>query len=218
MASQQQQAQALGDPTRYAIFEYIRVATEPVAIAELVELLGFNHNAIRQHIAKLLTAELVVEQTEKRTTRGRPRQLYEARTDALDAFAGAAGSYEWLSQQLLELHQSGDTPYEVGRRAGAATAAEGSSIDDLTALTGLLQRGGFRPDEPVTQPDGESTMILNHCPFAEVASKAPDIVCEFHRGVIDGHLGAASPTAKLDVADAHSGGCVVRVSLGDTST
>ena len=144
-----------------------------MAIADLVALLGFNHNAIRQHLAKLLEAELLVETTEKRTTRGRPRRFYEARDDALDAFAGAVGSYEWLSQRLLELHESGDTPYEVGRRAGAAAA--GSTADGAEALTALLRRGGFDPDAGGSSEEtsDESAITLGRCPFAEVAAKSP---------------------------------------------
>lgn len=232
MANQQQQAQALGDPTRFAIFEHIRTAEAPVAIADLVDLLGFNHNAIRQHLAKLLEAELLVETTEKRTTRGRPRRFYEARDDALDAFAGAVGSYEWLSQRLLELHESGGTPYEVGRRAGAAagvsaeasTGAAQASVDDIELLRAMLIRGGFDPSEATGEvphsevPAGESAVTLGRCPFAHVAAKSPAIVCELHRGLIDGHLGGESPRAELDIADPFAGGCVVRVSLGDTNT
>lgn len=213
MANQQQQAQALGEPTRFTIFEHIRLAPEPVAIADLVALLGFNHNAIRQHLAKLLDAELVVETTEKRTTRGRPRRFYEVRDDALDAFAGAVGSYEWLSQRLLELHESGDTPYEVGRRAGELRSSTGDPEDELAVLIASLRRGGFDPAE--TSAD---SVTLNRCPFAEAAAKSPSVVCELHRGLIDGHLRSESPNAALEIADPFDGGCVVQVSLGPRST
>jgi DNA-binding transcriptional ArsR family regulator len=59
----QEQARALGDPTRYAIFRYVAdaPAASPAGIAELTEHLGLNHNAIRQHLAKLCDAGLVVE-------------------------------------------------------------------------------------------------------------------------------------------------------------
>lgn len=220
MATQQEQAQALGDPTRHRIFLHLRAATEPVLIADLVALLGFNHNAIRQHLAKLLEADLIVEMTEHRTTRGRPRRMYEARDDALDAFVGEIGSYEWLTQRLLELHESGDTPYDVGRRAGLAevVARSVAAADPMEHLVGSLRRGGFEPavDASGKEPDAAPGIVLGRCPFADAAAKSPAVVCELHRGLIDGHLEAAGRTSVLTVADPHEGGCAVAVTLGDT--
>ena len=57
----QEQARALGDPTRHAIFRYLADAGTPVDVAELTEHFGLNHNAIRQHLAKLVHAGLVTE-------------------------------------------------------------------------------------------------------------------------------------------------------------
>ena len=53
-ATLQEQARALGDPTRHQIFRYIASAGRPVDVAELTAHLGLNHNAIRQHLAKLV--------------------------------------------------------------------------------------------------------------------------------------------------------------------
>ena len=55
----QEEARALGDPTRYEIFRYISAANGPVDVAELTAHLGLNHNAIRQHLAKLVGTALV---------------------------------------------------------------------------------------------------------------------------------------------------------------
>src|SRR3546814_1263462 len=73
MATLQQQARALGDRTRHAIFRYITDADAPVGVAELTDHLGLNHNAIRQHLAKLVDAQLVVGATAPTGVRGRPR-------------------------------------------------------------------------------------------------------------------------------------------------
>lgn len=204
----------MGDPTRYRIFTYLREATEPVLIADLVDLLGFNHNAIRQHLAKLLAAELIVETTENRTKRGRPRRLYQARQDALDAFAGEIGSYEWLSARLLEILETGMTPYDVGRKCGV-DEVDGSprqsteQADPLGALIVSLQRGGFAPGEAT---DG-AEIELSRCPFADAAADAPHVVCELHRGLVDGYLERVAGSSTLTIADPHKGGCVVAVTL-----
>ena len=66
----QEQARALGDPTRHEIFRYIADAGRPVDVAELTSHLGLNHNAIRQHLAKLVNADLVTEGHAPITGRG----------------------------------------------------------------------------------------------------------------------------------------------------
>ena len=61
MTTLQQQARALGDPTRHRIFRYIADSDRPADVTEMTAHFGLNHNAIRQHLAKLVDAGLVVE-------------------------------------------------------------------------------------------------------------------------------------------------------------
>ena len=68
--SLQHQARALGDPTRHAIFRHVSDAPAPVGVAELTQLLGLHHNAIRQHLAKLVEARLLVESSARPAGRG----------------------------------------------------------------------------------------------------------------------------------------------------
>ena len=63
MTTLQQQARALGDPTRHRIFRYIADSDRPADVTEMTAHFGLNHNAIRQHLAKLVDAGLVVEST-----------------------------------------------------------------------------------------------------------------------------------------------------------
>ena len=58
-ATLQEQARALGDPTRYAIFRRVADAGRPIGIAELNEHFALNHNAIRQHLTGMVAAGLV---------------------------------------------------------------------------------------------------------------------------------------------------------------
>ena len=78
----QSPARALGDPTRHQLFRYIADADRPVDVAELTEHLGLHHNAIRQHLAKLVDAGLLSEDTIRRVGRGRPRLSYTVDTAA----------------------------------------------------------------------------------------------------------------------------------------
>src|ERR1039457_7328618 len=73
--SVQRQARALGDPTRHAIFCSVYESPEPLDVATLTEEFGLNHNAIRQHLAKLCEAGLLRETMGASGGPGRPRLL-----------------------------------------------------------------------------------------------------------------------------------------------
>src|SRR4051812_35541315 len=116
MTTLQEQARALGDPTRYGIFQYVADAARTVDIAELTKHFGLNHNAIRQHLAKLLSAGLVTEEHAERSGRGRPRLLYRLDPSAESRW-GVAGPYEQLSVLLAEILLTGDSAFDVGKRS-----------------------------------------------------------------------------------------------------
>jgi DNA-binding transcriptional ArsR family regulator len=68
-------------------------------VAELTAHFGLNHNAIRQHLAKLVEAGLVVETTAAARGPGRPRLLYQVDPVAESRW-GVTGPYERLSVLL----------------------------------------------------------------------------------------------------------------------
>lgn len=185
MSTLQQQAKALGDPTRHAIFQYIADAGDVVDVAELTEHFGFNHNAIRQHLAKLVDAELVTESPAPVTGRGRPKLIYRLSPSAESRW-GVAGPYERLSWLLTEIVRSGDTPVEVGRRAierqrlGSSTPGR----DPIDALVAEMERSGFEPT--VRRRGDQVDIVLGTCPFASTAQIDPDTVCNLHLGMAYG--------------------------------
>jgi predicted ArsR family transcriptional regulator len=187
MNTLQQQARALGDPTRHRIFEYVADAGAPVGVAELTEHLGLNHNAIRQHLAKLVAADLVVESREATGRPGRPRLTY-AVDAATDSRWGVVGAYERLSLLLAEVIRTGDAAVEVGRRQGRREAASQGLDGDIEAVLGAVRdtiaRQGF---DPVLHRAGDEVGIeLHTCPFAATAVADPDTVCALHLGIAQG--------------------------------
>jgi predicted ArsR family transcriptional regulator len=179
----QEQARALGDPTRHAIFRRLAEASRPMGIAELNLEFPFNHNAIRQHLAKLVAAELVVESTAAGGGRGRPRLLYEV-NPAVEGRWGTTGPYERLSRLLLEILRTGESPEEVGRRAADLFRAASPSGDVIADMTAAMARQGFEPElRPVK---GGVEMVLRHCPFAAVAVADRALVCSVHLGISEG--------------------------------
>lgn len=187
MTALQAQARALGDPTRHAIFRFIADARRPVGVAELTDHLGLNHNAIRQHLAKLVAADLIDEGRQSTGRPGRPRLAYVVDA-ATDSRWGVVGPYERLSLLLSEVVRTGDTPVEVGRRQGRREVAElrleGDADAIVAAVRDTVARQGF---DPVVERAGDRVDIeLRTCPFATTAVADPDTVCALHLGIAQG--------------------------------
>lgn len=180
----QRQAKALGDPTRHGIFRHLAGAADAVGVGEITSHFGLNHNAVRQHLAKLVDAGLVIRRMAPAQGRGRPRQLFEVDPTA-DERWGVGGPYRRLSLLLVEILRSGDSAIEVGRRAGQAielgARRPGRAIDELGLA---MMRGGF---DPVLVSDAETAeFVLRHCPFADTATADPDTICALHLGLAQG--------------------------------
>ena len=184
MSALQSQARALGDPTRHELFRYIVDAGRPVDVVELTDHLGLHHNAIRQHLAKLVDAGLVVEARAPRVGRGRPRLVYTV-DPAAESRWGVTGPYERLSLLLSEIIRTGDSPVEVGRRAGRQVpAAVRDTTDPVVGLVDAMERHGF---EPTAKRRGNQVeIVLGACPFATTALADPETVCGLHLGLAHG--------------------------------
>jgi len=184
MTTLQQQARALGDPTRHAVFRYLADAERPVDVAELTGHFGVNHNAIRQHLAKLVEAELVSEGKAASSGRGRPRLVYLV-APAAESRWGVTGPYERLSVWLAEMVRTGDTPVEVGRRVGHRQGlGVDPDADPVATLVSQMVAHGF---DPTVRTNGtEIDITLGTCPFATTALADPGTVCAVHLGIAYG--------------------------------
>ena len=213
MAGDLEQARALGDPTRHAIFRYVADADGPVGVAELTEHLGLHHNAIRQHLAKLVAADLVDEARAAPTGRGRPRLVYSV-DPGVDSRWGVTGPYERLALLLSEVVRTGETPVEVGRRAGRRSVerVEDDTAPDAT-LEHFMARHGFEPE--LRRRGDTIDLVLHRCPFVATAVVEPDVVCNLHLGLA---VGAAERLGglvvdELDRDDPRRAPCHLRVRL-----
>jgi predicted ArsR family transcriptional regulator len=203
----QQQGRALGDPTRHRLFRYLVDASRPVGVRELTDLVGLNHNAVRQHLAVLRDAGLVVEETEARSRPGRPRLLYRLHPEVAGSW-GTPGAYAWLAGLLSQSVRDGVDAREVGRRDGRRRAAVmAGGRDALDALRGELEERGFRPAR--ADRGRRVDFVLGRCPFADVATTDPDTVCRLHLGLAEGlaeGLGGIE-VDRLVAHDARRAGC-----------
>jgi len=214
----QVQARALGDPTRHAIFRYLADADASVGVAELTDHLGLNHNAIRQHLAKLVAAGLVRESAASPTGRGRPRLEYVV-DPSTDSRWGVIGPYERLSVLLAEVVRSGDEPVEVGRRAGhRSRLAESDERNPLEAFVEQMQRQGFEPD--VRRQDDRFDVTLQTCPFVSAVLTDPDTICQLHLGLAQGVAAAVGglEVDELVPKDPRRAHCHIRGRVAPTPT
>jgi predicted ArsR family transcriptional regulator len=210
----QEQARALGDPTRHAIFGQIAEADGPIGIAELNERFPLNHNAIRQHVAKLVAAGLVVESRVRGPGRGRPRLAYEV-NPATQGRWGTTGAYERLSHLLVEIIRSGQSAEEVGRRAADVFRVPAPSGDVVADISAAMARQGFEPE--VTPVRDGAEIVLGTCPFASVAVADRDTICSLHLGIAEG-LAEDDPRASVRELVAHDprkANCRLRISVAD---
>ncbi len=209
----QVQARAMGDPTRHELFRAIAVATEPVAVAALAEHVGLHHNAVRQQLAKLVDAGLVIERTAAASGRGRPPLVYEVDPTA-DSRWGVAGPYERLALWLSEIVRTGDTPLEVGRRVGRrqrlGSAEPGGGVE---VLAQQMARHGFDPT--VRRRGSRTEIVLGTCPFATTALADPDTVCQLHLGIAQGIAEDLDDLVvdALEPKDPRRAHCVLRCSI-----
>jgi predicted ArsR family transcriptional regulator len=198
-------ARAVAVPLRRRILDLVLAADRPVTVAELTDELGCNHNAVRQHLARLREVGLVAEVREQRSRPGRPRLLYTA--------TARPNPYARLARLLLATRRTGLSPRAVGRQAGhaeiASMAVEGA--DALDALEADAARQGFSPRRVGRGRRVE--LVLDVCPFADIAANDPATVCALHRGLAEGLIeGVGGARVETFVAnDPYRAGCRVGV-------
>ncbi len=209
----QERSKALGDPTRHGIYQWIARAQRPVSVAELTDAFELNHNTVRQHLKKLAGADLVEAVPDAPRGPGRPRLLYRLSSDAA-AHWNDEGPYERLSMLLLEVATTSDSAREVGRAAGRRAHLDTDSDDPVAALSAAMAAQGFAPQ--VTSGGPQTEFVLRHCPFASAAEANPRIVCDLHRGMLEG-LTERLPevtSPRLLADDPRLGRCGVHFAVG----
>jgi predicted ArsR family transcriptional regulator len=91
---------------------------------------------------------------------------------------------------------------EVGREAGAAdgvAATPGESC--LAALVDELSVLGFDP--AVAGDEDDAVVAFTHCPFRDLAQAHPELVCNLHRGIVEGFV-AQVGGGTAEVTDFHT--------------
>ena len=156
------------------------------AVSELVEATGLHANTVREHVQRLIDAGYVIAETERRTTRGRPRVLYSAATGA------DAASSPVAVRRAEAAARRGDLLRRVyGADTDAALGAD--ALHQLDALVEDLGDAGFDP----LVDERELTVDLTPCPHAPAAEHR-GILCSVHVGLMDSVLAQAGGPLRVE--------------------
>jgi predicted ArsR family transcriptional regulator len=187
------------------ILELLQEAETPLDARELGTRLGLHVNTVRSHLRVLAEAGLVSASREGRTRPGRPRVLYHATAEPLDARALA--SYRLLAQILASsLAGSAGDPSaraeEAGRGWGAhlirkpAPFTSISKKETIDEVVRLHEQFGFRPQ--LRRAKSGQELVLKRCPFQEEATTYQSVICPIHFGLIRGALTALGTGVEAD--------------------
>jgi predicted ArsR family transcriptional regulator len=211
---------ALSDPSRLRILEALQEADAPLDARELGTRVGLHWNTVRSHLRVLAEADLVSARREERTHPGRPRVLYEAAAEPLDTRALASHR---LLAQVLAGHLAGSErdpsarAEEAGRAWGAHVVRKPppftaiSKEETIDQVVGLHEEFGFRPK--LREATSGREIVLKRCPFQELATTYPAVICSVHLGLIRGALAELGTGIEADRLEpfAEPGACIAHV-------
>jgi len=205
---------ALGDPSRIRILAALRGAAGPLDASQIATGVGLHANTVRSHLHVLMEAHLVSSRPEERHRRGRPRVVYAAVAEG--AAAEQSAGYRLLAEILASYLAVADAE-QAGRAWGIsavereARATSVTSDEAVARVVGLLDEFGFEPRLAPTEQG--LTVLMEHCPFGEMAEESRSTVCQVHLGLMQGALAKLGAGVEADSLEpfASPGVCVAHL-------
>lgn len=195
---------AFGDPTRRAVYLYVRESDNGATAAQVAEHFNLHPNVARHHLDKLSAGSYVEASVEKPYGggAGRPSKHYRCvgpspleapivRSDDL-VLSLLGNALELLPRAEAEMMAE-----KVGAQYGRILAT-GLSSEDLEhgqrslksamqTVADALTAHGFAAH--TDHRNNQLRIVNNHCPFGDVAIEHP-VICAVDRGMVKGMLGA----------------------------
>jgi predicted ArsR family transcriptional regulator len=174
-----------------------------LTIEQLCEATGLHANTVREHLQRLIEGGYVLQSSEHRTTRGRPRTLYSAAMGTPGASSAVA------RDKVAEAARRGDLMRRVLAEEDSELGREATY--QLDALIEHLEESGF---EPIVD-EGELTVDLAPCPHVVSRSEDRAILCQVHLGLMQSVLTQAGGPVATDCvrAAARPEDCIVQLRL-----
>lgn len=199
---------ALADDSRYAIFAELSRSEEPLSTLDLAQRLELHPNTVRLHLERLREVGMVQASTEGHGLVGRPQHHWALSPDAPAVGIRPDGSRvlaHLLAEALAGAAPGPEQLLATGRRAGATRARAASGRTSRVrgrqsvrraCLDAVLDELGDLGFDPVTDGAGDAgpttAVTFTRCPFRELATAYPDLVCALHRGITEGILASAA--------------------------
>ncbi len=198
---------ALAEPSRAQILAEL-ADDGPLDTRELAQRVSLHVNTVRVHLAALIDAGLVEAETAPPQGRGRPRLTYKMTVTAPD---DGGRRYRLLAEMLTALvarfggQEATAHLEEIGAAWGRHLVdspppfAPPSETEAVARLVSLLAEIGFQPNLEGTQRS--KRILMQPCPFLELARRHEEVVCPIHLGLMRGalaELGAATTATKLE--------------------
>lgn len=209
---------ALGEPTRWQLYDHVARSPRPVSRDDVASALGLARTNVAFHLDRLVEEGLLAVDYERRTGRtgpgaGRPAKVYrrsgrqisvtlperryvlaaQLLAGAVEAAGGRGGSpREELDRQA----------YETGRRLAATGDRSGG---ERRALLQVLETYGFEPHET------GGAVLLPNCPFHAVAREHTELVCGMNQRLVAGMVAGLDVDGLRATLQPTEGYCCVRL-------
>jgi predicted ArsR family transcriptional regulator len=227
---------SLAEPTRRALYLYVRSQKSAVSRDEAAAGVGVPRHKAKFHLDKLADDGLLEVEFARRTGRqgpgaGRPAKLYRRATRELSVtlperryeLAGqlmARGITDARNERLPVSETLGRVAREHGHAlAGAALRRAGDSPSDavlLGAARKVLDDEGYET-QLAGADAGQPGLTLTNCPFHALAVEHTTVVCGMNLAIMEG-LVAGLPRLHLTaVLEPAEGRCCVRLPAQDNS-
>ncbi|MGD8190001.1 helix-turn-helix transcriptional regulator [Brevibacillus ginsengisoli] len=212
---------ALADPTRFSIYQYIAASRQAVTVQEVADHFSIHPNVARLHLSKLEDVDLLQSISDKSGKGGRPSRLYSL-SDQVVSLQFPPRDYQTLAdiaiETIMSLGEHAETALiSMGHRMGLEAAKRAlmeTSLDPsnlpfqkaLDSITRLIIAQGLNPEIHVTE-EGTIRFRVFNCTFSDAAKKYPQSVCKMHNALLAGMFEAYFGKVELKEEQSMMSGC-----------
>ncbi|HLQ73793.1 MAG TPA: helix-turn-helix domain-containing protein [Bacillota bacterium] len=192
-------ANVFSDPTRLNIYEHLVQSKDEVSVLDVAEAFNIHPNVARLHLSKLEEIHVIQSSLLRTGKGGRPSRMYELSNNVVE-LNFPHRDYKMLSLIAFEtfaaLGEEGEEAlYRTGKKYGEKLIRpfidkrneKPLTIDEkLFILEEAGTMTGLYPHFTYDENKREVFLHIQNCPFKEVATSNPQIMCEMHKSFIKG--------------------------------
>ena len=201
---------ALSEPSRRALYDYVRRQDHPVGREEAAEATAVSRALAAFHLDKLVEVGLLAARyaapAGQARGRGRAPKVYEATGDGL-AVTIPERRYELMADILAEAVAGGEQPTaEVAARLAYRRGRDLSVVvPPGPDVVGALAALGFEPRS------GPGVVTLHNCPFHALAARHTALVCGLNHAFLSGLVDGLGVPDAAPVLAPQAGRCCVEL-------